>query len=196
MHRRILNMIITFKRINFDHKEIIFKWLSEPHIQEFWDNSTAHRDDIINFINGKKTPSNYWDGIFEYWIGSANNIPFSLIMTHEEHNDENTPEYIKPYICKNYRTFGLDFCIGNKKYLGKGLAAKTLKNFMNFFCLNIESNIGTFLIDPSTNNPKAIHVYEKAGFKRKSEFVREAGYFKQDKGVLMVRNTILEESRK
>ena len=180
-------MNIIFEKINFDHKDVIFEWLSEPHIQEFWDNSSAHRDDIINFINGRKTPSNYLNGIFEYCIGFLDNAPFSFIMTHEEHNDVNTPEYIKPYISTTYRTFGLDFCIGNKKYLGKGLASKTLKEFMRFFCLNIESNIGAFLIDPSVNNPKAIRAYEKAGFKRKSEFIREGGYFDQDTGVLMVR---------
>ena len=61
-------MNITFEKVNFNHKDTIFQWLSEPHIQELWDNNSAHKDDILNFINGRKTPSNYWNGIFDYWI--------------------------------------------------------------------------------------------------------------------------------
>ena len=114
--------------------------------------------------------------------------PFSFIMTHEELNSANTPEHVKPYISTSYRTFGLDFCIGNKEYIGKGLASTTLKEFMKFFCLNVESNIGVFLIDPSVNNPRAIRVYQKAGFKSKGEFVQDGGYFDQSTGLLMVRN--------
>ncbi len=59
---------------------------------------------------------------------------------------------------------------------------------MKFFCLNVESNIGAFLIDPSVNNPRAISVYQKAGFKSKGEFVQDGGYFDQSTGLLMVRN--------
>ncbi len=110
-------MNITFEKVNFNHKDTIFQWLSEPHILEFWDNSSAHKDDILNFINGRKTPSNYWNGIFDYWIGFIDMAPFSFIMTHEELNSANTPEHIKPYISNSYRTFGLDFCIGNKEYI-------------------------------------------------------------------------------
>lgn len=181
-------MSITFEKATLNYQDIVFEWLSKPHIQEFWDNSSAHKNDILNFINGRKTPSTYWNGIFEYWIGFHDNIPFSLIMTHEEYNSLDTPEYIKPYLSQNGRTFGLDFCIGSTDHIGKGLAAKTIKEFMKFFCTNIESNIKTFLIDPLQNNPKAIHVYNKAGFKKECEFIQEGGYFDQSRGVLMICN--------
>ncbi len=181
-------MTITFKKATLHHQNIIFKWLSEPHIQEFWDNSIAHRDDIINFMNGRKTPSAYWNGIFEYWIGLQDDVPYSLIMTHEEHDSEDAPKHIKPYLSSNGRTFGLDFCSGSTQHIGKGLAAKTLQEFMKFFCTNIESDIRSFLIDPSLNNPRAIHVYEKAGFIKKCEYTQEGGYFDQSKGILMIHN--------
>lgn len=38
------------------------KWLNEPHVQEFWDNTQAHKEDILNFIQGRKTPSQYAEG--------------------------------------------------------------------------------------------------------------------------------------
>jgi len=28
-------------------------------IMEFWDNTQAHKDDIVNFAEGRKTPSSY-----------------------------------------------------------------------------------------------------------------------------------------
>ena len=180
------NMNITFKKATPHHQDIIFKWLSKPHIQEFWDNSEAHRDDIVNFMNGRKTPSTYWDGIFEYWVGFQDDVPYSLIMTHEEHDAEDIPEHIKPYLSPDGRTFGLDFCIGSTQHMGKGLAAKTLQEFMKFFSTNIESNIKSFLIDPALNNPRAIHVYEKAGFIKKGKYTQQGGYFDQNEGVIMV----------
>lgn len=31
-------MNIHFEKANLTHKEIIFNWLDEPHIKEFWNN--------------------------------------------------------------------------------------------------------------------------------------------------------------
>ena len=53
---------ITFKKATTSYKEIIFLWLAEPHVQEFWNNTQGHKDDILNFMDGRKTPSNYCDG--------------------------------------------------------------------------------------------------------------------------------------
>ena len=53
---------ITFKKVDIAHKEIIFSWLAEPHVQEFWDNTQGHKDDILNFMGDRLIPSNYCDG--------------------------------------------------------------------------------------------------------------------------------------
>ena len=45
---------ITFEKATTTYEEIIFSWLAEPHVQEFWDNSQEHKDDILNFIQGQK----------------------------------------------------------------------------------------------------------------------------------------------
>ncbi len=41
-------MNIHFEQANLTHKEIIFNWLEETHIKEFWDNSQEHQNDIMN----------------------------------------------------------------------------------------------------------------------------------------------------
>ncbi len=46
-------MNIHFEKAALKHIDIIFIWLQEKHIQEFWDNSQNHKEDILNFIYGK-----------------------------------------------------------------------------------------------------------------------------------------------
>lgn len=180
-------MNIHFEKAGLQHQKILFEWLEEPHVKEFWDNSQAHKDDILTFMNGREKPSSYFGGIYSYWIGSLTGVPYCLVMTHEESESSHPPECYKPYLARDGKTFGLDFCIGNKNHLGKGLAAQTLTAFMDYFSEEIEPKVSTFLIDPFTNNPRAIHVYQKAGFQIQCEFRQEGGYFDQHKGVVMVK---------
>lgn len=179
-------MNIYFEKAKLKHKAIIFEWLDEPHMQEFWDNCPEHRQDIEIFMGGRVVPSPYFGGMNSYWVGLVDDELYSMIMTHEEHTETDPPEYFKPYLLKPEEVCCLDFCIGNIKYLGKGLAAPTLKAFMDYFVKQIEPRIKRFLIDPFLNNPRAIHVYQKAGFDIVGEFTQEEGCFDQSKGVLMV----------
>lgn len=61
----------TFRRLNLEDVQTIFMWLDEAHIQEFWDNSKNHRDDIMHFAEGRKTQSAYHNGIFSYWVDTV-----------------------------------------------------------------------------------------------------------------------------
>ena len=85
-------MDIHFKQATLLEKDIIFGWLNKPHVQEFWDNSPAHREDILNFMNSRKEPSTYADGIFTYWVGSLENEPYCLLMTSEATAEDDLPE--------------------------------------------------------------------------------------------------------
>lgn len=48
---------------------------------------------------------------------------------------------------------------------------KTLCTFIDYFRKKVDSKADTFLIDPSVENPKAKHVYEKAGFIYQEDFM-------------------------
>jgi RimJ/RimL family protein N-acetyltransferase len=157
--------IIHFEKVGAQHQKLIFEWLAEPHMREFWDNSQEHKDDIINFIEGRKTPSHYFNGVFSYWIGSIDNTPYCFILTSD------LPE-LKPE-----KTVSLDFGIGNPVFIGKGLAAPTLKQFTLFYQREIDPKVGAFFIDPEQGNHRAKHVYEKAGFKVIGEHVMTKGAF-------------------
>ena len=85
------------------------------------------------------------------------------------------PQYL-PYLSNHRRTHTLDFMIGNEAYLGKGIAHQALNEFCLF--LSKEDPLNTpFIIDPQTNNPRAIHVYEKARFCKMSTFLTKDGEF-------------------
>ncbi len=89
---------------------------------------------------------------------------------------------------KSGHTITLDFGIGNKNFLGKGLASSTLELFVKFYHKSVDSLSRTFFIDPDENNPRAIHVYSKAGFKQVGEYKAQSGAFKDNTSYLMVKN--------
>ena len=88
---------------------------------------------------------------------------------------------------KHGHTYFIDFGIGNKEYLGKGLAAITLDGFVKFYKKEVDPLADTFFIDPDLSNPKAKHVYEKAGFVLKGNFEMISGFFKGNPSHLLVK---------
>ncbi len=178
---------ISFKTATFTDQEIILSWLSQPHVTEFWDNSLEHKADITHFIEGRKTPSPYYGGVFDYWVGSIDNIPYCLLMTSEMLPVKDLPQSHLAHLSQTGKTFSIDFTIGNTDYLGKGLAAPTLRAFMHFIREQVDPSVDTFFIDPAVTNPRAIHVYEQAGFIPRDEFLANNGYFENIKYIIMVK---------
>ncbi|HAT9712893.1 TPA: GNAT family N-acetyltransferase [Legionella pneumophila subsp. pneumophila] len=176
---------ICFEKANLQHEKIIFDWLSLPHIQEFWDNSKEHKDDILNFIYGRK--QHYFYGTTKYWVGFVNNEPFAFLLSDEILESQNdVTDLHKYYLSKDGHTVSLDFGIGNRDFLGRGLAAPTLKKFTAFYHNQIDNLADTFFIDPDENNPRAKHVYEQAGFEPVGEYSMQGGFFTGHKTHLMV----------
>lgn len=184
----IQNTHITFEKASHKYRKNIFEWLEAPHVKEFWDNSQSHKDDILIFMNGRKEPSPYFNGIFHYWVGLINKDPYCLVMTSEIlPNQTDLSELWKSNLSQNGKTFSIDFMIGNQKYFGKGLAASTLEAFTSFIHTEIDSSIDTFFIDPEESNERAKHVYEKAGFHCIGDFHRDCNSEKDVRHFLMVK---------
>lgn len=180
-------MPIQFEKANFKHQPIILDWLQKPHIVEFWDNSQEHKDDILTFMQGRIKPSPYAEGIFTYWVGSLDNEPYCFVMTSEVLKNEPALLLWQQHLSETGKTFTLDFCIGNEKFLGKGLAASTLEAFTQFYSTEVDQESDTFFIDPLEDNPRAKHVYGKAGFKIVGEFICHGPFFKGKNSYLMVK---------
>ncbi len=166
-------MKISYSKITTKDIPTIFNWLQESFIQEFWDNTKAHKDDIINFAEGRKTPSTYADGKYVYWLAKDHDQPFALIMTIQETSIDDINQIKLNHLSKTGTSYGLDYMIGNQSYFGKGYGASTLSQFIEFFRTEIDNYADTFIIDPEENNPKATHVYQKAGFTYIADFIME-----------------------
>lgn len=179
---------ITFEKLTRPYEKLILDWLGKPHIKEFWDNSPEHREDIHLFTQGRVKPSTYFNGIFTYWVGFYNEVPYAFIMTSQVLSSPDLPSSWKDYIPNEGTAYGLDFCIGNQDFLGKGLAHKTLEEFMFFLKKQIDPKTKRFFIDPDTKNPRAIHVYKKAGFKIVDTFQIKEGFFKDHDSILMIKD--------
>lgn len=172
---------IKFIKANLSHKEKIFSWLEEEHIKEFWDSSQGHKDDIINFIGGRKSPSDYCNGHYIYWIASIDDFPFAMIMSIEEKNTGEINQIKIENLADKGNTYSIDYMIGEENYIGKGLGARTLSEFLDFLRENYDKEAVRFIIDPATDNPRARHVYEKAGFEYVGDFVMEGNVSGKDK---------------
>ena len=175
----------TFCLLDTTHLTLVTTWLDAPHMRETWDNSPAHREDIRCFAHGRKEPSSYFGGIFTYWIGHVDGTPHALILTARVKHDDDLPPLWKENLQEDTPTFSIDFGIGEASLLGQGHACPTLTAFMNFFA--VHHTVGAFFIDPSTRNPKASHVYGKAGFEVVGTFQPNSGAFLGDETHLMIK---------
>lgn len=164
-------MTIQFEKLSTAHIPTVFHWLTEPHVIEFWDNSEAHKNDILNFVQGRTEPSAYCDGKYVYWIASCDEQPFAMLMTIHETGEDDIGDEKLSRLSKTGHSYGLDYMIGNRQFLGKGYGARTLKAFLDFFRRDYDSKADTFLIDPASDNPRAKHIYMQAGFEHVCDFV-------------------------
>ncbi|MGL5741961.1 MAG: GNAT family N-acetyltransferase [Legionella sp.] len=164
-------MTIRFETISLQHIDIILGWFAEPFIHEFWDNKQGHKDDILNFVNGRKEPSNYCNGKYFYWIASCDDYPFAMLMTIQKTTEDHRDDIKLNSLSKTGHTYGIDYMIGNKNYFGKGYGAKTLSEFLDFFRNEFDVSADTFIIDPASDNHRAKNVYMKAGFEHVADFV-------------------------
>lgn len=177
-----------FRPIEEEDFPLINSWLGQSYVQDFWDNSVEHRQDIQIFSQGRKVSSPYFGGCFSYWLGFLNGKPFSLIMTSNLNpEDESLPKAYRPHLLSRGKTCSLDFMIGDKAPLGKGLAAPTLKAFTEYFSRSVDPKVRSFILDPEKDNLKAFKSYERAGVQCVDSFTQEGGAFDQKEHFLMVK---------
>lgn len=166
-----LTVDIQFEKVKKEDIKVIFEWLKEPFVQEYWDNTQGHKNDILNFVNGRIEPSSYADGKYVYWIARCNGHPYAMLMTILETPEDHLEDIKLNYLSKTGHTYGIDYMIGDRNYFGKGYGSKTLIDFIDFFTKTFDPKTDTFLIDPASDNPRAKHVYMKAGFNHVCDFV-------------------------
>lgn len=157
-------MHVTFTPLQKTHFPLLLKWLYTPHLRIWWDPNTDWTNELIE---KKYTP--YTQGFkilgdikkpMHAFIIMINETPIGYIQYYNKHDfppeqGYSTEEFPKPLAA-------IDFYIGEKDYIGKGLGQKTLHNFLNE---HVFKKYNACFVDPDTANKTAIHTYEKVGFK-------------------------------
>jgi RimJ/RimL family protein N-acetyltransferase len=135
----------SFKPLEANKRPLVHQWLVQPHVAEW-----IHGVGLQNTLNGLEK---FFQGESDttYWIGYDKDIPFAFLITSPEGTDATT----------------LDLFICDLNYLGKGLAVPMIQEFL----ITHFSNVKKVLIDPEATNARAIHVYQKVGFKIVGEFI-------------------------
>lgn len=126
-------------------RALLHQWFEQKHIKEWMHGIGLQNtlDGLEKFFKKESTTT--------YWIGYYKDIPFAFLITSPEGENATT----------------LDVFICDMNYLGKGLAVPMIKEFLR----SQFSHMKRVLIDPEATNTKAIHVYEKVGFKIVGEFI-------------------------
>ncbi|CCB89426.1 GNAT family N-acetyltransferase [Simkania negevensis] len=155
-----LNM--RFVHLRKEQQDLVNKWLKQDYVAKYWHGSGLQNtlNTIERFVNGQEK-------LFTLWMAYDKEIPFGYLMTSNV--DLKTDHFFAKYCERDAKAITLDLLIGNTTYLGKGLS----HIMINKFLLESFSSITDVFIDPGIENHKAIHVYEKAGFEKREEFVPE-----------------------
>ena len=134
-----------FKPVEAKDLSLIHEWLLQPHIAE-WIHGMGLQNTLKGlekFCQGQSNTT--------YWIAYDKDIPFSFLITSPEGNDAIT----------------LDLFICDLDYMGKGIAVPMIREFL----ISQFPNVKRVLIDPEATNKRAIHVYQKVGFKIIGKFI-------------------------
>ena len=157
---------LSFFPVEEKHLAIIHDWLKKDHVKEFYygqglENTLRNLDLFIKGINHNGEYS------FEHWIAYIGDKPFGFLFTSPVEGPRNSENYVNKWYEEGKETITLDLLIGEEEFLGKGLGHRMIQEFL----LDKFSRASKVLIDPEASNTKAIHVYEKAGFRKVEQFL-------------------------
>lgn len=137
--------LLRFAHAQASQRALLHRWFQQKHIQEWMHGVGLQNtlDGLEKFFQGLSTTT--------YWVGYDQEVPFAFLITSPEGDDAIT----------------LDLFICDLTYLGKGLAVPMIREFLKSHF----SHMQKVLIDPEATNIRAIHVYQKVGFKIVREFI-------------------------
>ncbi|WP_347251865.1 GNAT family N-acetyltransferase [Legionella sp.] len=160
-----LNVGFSFRKVDKSDYNLVYDWLKKDHVKPyFYDEGLANTlNNLRLFVNGKNHNGRY---SFEHWIAFFQNQPFAFLMTSRIDGPYDAQDDYDKWYEEGKETISLDLLIGEEAFLGKGLAAKMIRAFL----LEQFSFADKIIIDPAEENARAVHVYEKAGFKKIERF--------------------------
>jgi aminoglycoside 6'-N-acetyltransferase len=136
---------ITFAPLKEDDFETLFRWLQESHVKKWWKDKEFG---CLNTIIEKYSP----------YLENKNGVWAFIVSI-----DGKKIGFIQYYFATPGKTdgAGIDFYIGEKEYLNKGISNLIIKDFLDQKVFKL---FKFCIADPDKKNIYAIRTLEKAGF--------------------------------
>ena len=139
-------------------QSMIEGWVKQPHISQW-----LHGEGLENTL---MSLDEFFEGTsdFQHWIVYDVDKPFGYLLTSEVDQSEGTVSTID---FAGGKAIALDVFICEPDYLGKGIGTEMIREFIKAHC----AEVSDVLIDPEVANSRAVHVYEKLGFRVVETFI-------------------------
>lgn len=151
----------SFKPVVKSQRELVHRWLVQPHISEW-----LHGDGLKNTFEWL---DDFFKGVSpaNYWIAYDHDTPFGFLITFEIRKEHPDDADLAHWCQEKGTAVTLDLFICDVHYLGKGLAVPMIQEFL----ISQFPHATEVFIDPEASNTRAVHVYQKAGFKTIGTFI-------------------------
>lgn len=143
---------LIFHPLTFQHLPLLHTWLQLPHVREFWDDGdrTVQQVQAHYFASQRDVLA---------FVAALDTEMVAYLQTYPVMPDS---EYAF-WCSEKGETWGIDLFIGERKWLGRGLAVPLITAFVRHL-QELQPDLKRILIDPEHRNERARHVYNKAGF--------------------------------
>jgi len=154
-------MKISLRDIHSVDFALLKTWQSLPHIVEVWGNEKYDEPYELYVFRTA-------DGSVKQFIIEIDNIPVGYFQYYwaSKVGDGWWESF-------DAATVGIDFYIGETKWLGKGVGSKVIDFAVQM--LFQDPSIQRIIADPSPSNGKIIHLLQKSGFKSQGEITTPDG---------------------
>ncbi len=148
---------ILLRSISDSDADVMYKWLNDRAVLEFYegrDNPFTLKMVKDKFFNAEDNVSRYIIMYDDKAVGYMQSYPLSQNECRDEYE----------YTCQKSEmpVYGIDLFIGEPQFWSQGIGREALRLLCD--TLVYEHGVKTFLIDPHTDNKRAIKCYEHASF--------------------------------
>ncbi|MBR2704471.1 MAG: GNAT family N-acetyltransferase [Clostridia bacterium] len=144
-----------------DDFKLIWTWLNNENVYAFYGDSGEKQFDFVKEKYGKKID----DETQFPCIIVFNGGPIGYIQFFEVTGDnyDLSSEQMSKLCNYTDKVIGIDLFIGEDNFRDKGIGSRVLKLLTSTLFKRYGADV--IVIDPKTNNPRAIACYKKCGFK-------------------------------
>jgi RimJ/RimL family protein N-acetyltransferase len=159
--------IFTFKSLALTDLPLLFGWFCQQHVAQLWPEPKTWAEFETKW-------SEYYKRNHKF-IAYLDDMPFAYIQYSHVTDEDRTKFHATPI---PEPSIGCDLFIGDPNYLGKGYGTELIKQFIEYVKIYLEPTCKAILIDPASDNYRAIACYKKIGFEKVGTYVVPYGTIK------------------